>query len=86
MMNDDDGDISSGNAFFVLPVLRTSSHHRLVIVAFPPKKVVMSNTVSHPAYALLLKRLLYMPTAREPLTTMSCIIGLSVLETLNGTS
>lgn len=28
--------------------------------------------------------LLYMPTARELLTTMSCIIGLSVLEKLNG--
>lgn len=28
--------------------------------------------------------LLYMPTAHEPLTTMSCIIGLSVLEKLNG--
>lgn len=28
--------------------------------------------------------LLYMPTAREPLTTMSCIIGLSVWEKLNG--
>lgn len=87
MMNDDDdeGDISRGNASLYYLYFA----HQAIIgwsLSHSPQK---SRDVKHrqsPSLCFTTKRLLYMPTAREPLTTMSCIIGLSVLETLNGTS